>query len=249
MSSTLLLENETMNFPLNAHHYHPQDPQEMDRLVQILSDAENIMEGGQQQTQHPEDVFVSPTMFDPVNLSALVSPAPLLPPPCASSAGFRSSAPSCGAANMMDFLEPTPIGGSIHVVEKVAPPAFAMMGCNTMMPPAPHPTVRRVSGNSIAPLVPLSGDMSHGSAIMVDMPGSPRASTIVSSSSVESFSPIQNGRKSSNSKAKKTSSKKYQDDQWNQRFQELLEFRSQHGHLLVPHGYAKNYKLSQWVKR
>ena len=246
MSSTLLLENETMNFPLNAHHYHPQDPQEMDRLVQILSDAENIMEGGQQQTQHPEDVSVSPTMFDPVNLSALVSPAPLLPPPCASSAGFRSSAPSC-AANMMDFLEPTPIGGSIRVVEQMAPSTFlGGNGCDVN----PTTLARRVSGNSVAPLVPLSDDLLHhsgGSAIMVDMPGSPRAS-VVSSSSIESFSPIANGRKSSKS-SKKGTSKKYQDDQWNQRFQELLEFRSQHGHLLVPHGYAKNYKLSQWVKR
>ncbi|KAG7340350.1 helicase domain protein [Nitzschia inconspicua] len=43
--------------------------------------------------------------------------------------------------------------------------------------------------------------------------------------------------------------RKYQSDQWDDRFQELLLFRQQHGHLLVPHSYPPNQKLSQWVKR
>jgi hypothetical protein len=44
-------------------------------------------------------------------------------------------------------------------------------------------------------------------------------------------------------------SRKFQDEQWKQRFQDLLDFQHKHGHLLVPHAYSKNTKLSQWVKR
>jgi hypothetical protein len=48
-------------------------------------------------------------------------------------------------------------------------------------------------------------------------------------------------------KAKRT--RKYQTGQWNERYQELLQFRVQHGHMFVPHSYKKNCKLAQWVKR
>jgi len=43
--------------------------------------------------------------------------------------------------------------------------------------------------------------------------------------------------------------RKYQTCQWKERFQELMEFRREHGHLLVPHSYPPNQKLAQWVKR
>ncbi|KAG7373006.1 helicase domain protein [Nitzschia inconspicua] len=43
--------------------------------------------------------------------------------------------------------------------------------------------------------------------------------------------------------------RKYQASQWDDRFQELLLFQQEHGHLLVPHSYPPNQKLSQWVKR
>jgi hypothetical protein len=43
--------------------------------------------------------------------------------------------------------------------------------------------------------------------------------------------------------------RKYQACQWKDRFQELMEFRREHGHLLVPHSYPPNQKLAQWVKR
>lgn len=43
--------------------------------------------------------------------------------------------------------------------------------------------------------------------------------------------------------------RKYQTSQWDDRFQELLLFRQEHGHLLVPHSYPPNQKLAQWVKR
>lgn len=45
------------------------------------------------------------------------------------------------------------------------------------------------------------------------------------------------------------SNRKFQVEQWNERFQELLAFREQHGHLFVPHSYPANQQLAQWVKR
>ncbi|KAG7359447.1 helicase domain protein [Nitzschia inconspicua] len=43
--------------------------------------------------------------------------------------------------------------------------------------------------------------------------------------------------------------RKYKEDQWNARFQDLLQFRAEEGHVMVPHSYPKNQKLAQWVKR
>ena len=44
-------------------------------------------------------------------------------------------------------------------------------------------------------------------------------------------------------------SRKYQAGQWDHRYNELLQFQAQHGHMLVPHSYPPNQKLAQWVKR
>ena len=41
----------------------------------------------------------------------------------------------------------------------------------------------------------------------------------------------------------------YEEDQWTERFNELLQFKDAHGHCLVPHTYPENLLLSQWVKR
>jgi hypothetical protein len=39
------------------------------------------------------------------------------------------------------------------------------------------------------------------------------------------------------------------DDNWNQRYRELQEFHSVHGHCNVPRGYAENPGLGRWVNR
>lgn len=41
----------------------------------------------------------------------------------------------------------------------------------------------------------------------------------------------------------------YQVGQWQERFEEVLQFRKAYGHLLVPHSYPPSQKLAQWVKR
>jgi hypothetical protein len=41
----------------------------------------------------------------------------------------------------------------------------------------------------------------------------------------------------------------YQSKQWMERFEDLIEFQRYHGHCLVPHDYAENPALAQWIKR
>jgi hypothetical protein len=41
----------------------------------------------------------------------------------------------------------------------------------------------------------------------------------------------------------------YQNDQWNERYTELVEYRNQFGHCNVPYHWPDNKPLSQWVKR
>jgi hypothetical protein len=43
--------------------------------------------------------------------------------------------------------------------------------------------------------------------------------------------------------------RRYQADQWSERFQELVIFRQQNWHCLVPHDFPVNQQLAQWVKR
>jgi hypothetical protein len=50
-------------------------------------------------------------------------------------------------------------------------------------------------------------------------------------------------------KSKNMRARKYNSAQWDERFQELLLYRRQHGHLFVPHEYPPNPRLAQWVKR
>lgn len=41
----------------------------------------------------------------------------------------------------------------------------------------------------------------------------------------------------------------YQEKQWQEQFEELLKFKEEHGHCLVPHTFQENQTLSRWVKR
>ena len=41
----------------------------------------------------------------------------------------------------------------------------------------------------------------------------------------------------------------FKPEQWEERYQELMEFRNQFGHCLVPHNWEPNRALAQWVKR
>ena len=41
----------------------------------------------------------------------------------------------------------------------------------------------------------------------------------------------------------------YRPEQWDERYQELIDFKKAHGHCLVPHNWEVNQPLSRWVKR
>jgi len=41
----------------------------------------------------------------------------------------------------------------------------------------------------------------------------------------------------------------YQAEKWRERYEDLLQFRKEHGHCLVPHTYPANSILARWVKR
>ena len=43
--------------------------------------------------------------------------------------------------------------------------------------------------------------------------------------------------------------RQYQSDQWMDRFEDLLEFKRENGHCLVPHNFPPNQQLAQWTKR
>jgi hypothetical protein len=41
----------------------------------------------------------------------------------------------------------------------------------------------------------------------------------------------------------------FKPEKWEERFHELVKFREEFGHCLVPHNWARNKELAQWVKR
>lgn len=43
--------------------------------------------------------------------------------------------------------------------------------------------------------------------------------------------------------------RRYQADQWMERFDDLMNFKAENGHCLVPHSFPPNQQLAQWVKR
>jgi len=48
---------------------------------------------------------------------------------------------------------------------------------------------------------------------------------------------------------KSTKLRPYQCEKWQERFQDLLEFKEEYGHCLVPHDNQDNPQLARWVKR
>ena len=72
----------------------------------------------------------------------------------------------------------------------------------------------------------------------------PSSSTVVSSSTAEPIlsSEIQESLQPSTHSF-------FKPEQWEERYQELVEFRKKFGHCLVPHNWEPNRALAQWVKR
>jgi hypothetical protein len=63
------------------------------------------------------------------------------------------------------------------------------------------------------------------------------------------ITPVMENTNKSSAKKDAVRARKYKDDLWYHRYDELLKFRDGHGHVMVPHSYPPNQKLAQWVKR
>jgi hypothetical protein len=59
----------------------------------------------------------------------------------------------------------------------------------------------------------------------------------------------QDGNTASSESSATLSFRAYQAENWTEKFEELLLFRREHGHCLVPNSFPENQALAQWVKR
>ena len=66
-------------------------------------------------------------------------------------------------------------------------------------------------------------------------------------SSIEDEAPPKKKRRSSKNSSNKF--RPYQAEKWQERFDELIIFRNEQGHCLVPHTFPANAALARWVKR
>jgi hypothetical protein len=168
-----------------------------------------------------------------------------LPPPRQKHISSSSSAIPIRSVvvNSHDFMtntdpfEPTPIGPCIHVVRDV--PLSSLLSDRMPHPNGCHRLSDVVSNNSNT-----TEDASSMEPLPITTP-----SYIINNNNARPPSRSTLSNCDRNSGSNNNNNRKFQDDQWKQRFQDLLEFEQKHGHLLVPHAYSENPKLSQWVKR
>jgi Helicase associated domain len=219
------------------------DNTDMAKLLRMLCAAECVvrktdLDNDVGSTQEYVDLFESNNgVFTPsINDLASVPPSRhTVSNPLSSSSAITNRSVVISNYNIIrstDPFEPTPIGPRINVVRDV--PISSLFGDRVPPPndyipwPAAVNAINSNSSEDIASMEPLS---------LVT------ASSIIKNKNTSL--PISTSSSSNNS----SNNRKFQDEQWKQRFQDLLEFQQKHGHLLVPHAYSDNNKLSQWVKR
>jgi Helicase associated domain len=102
-------------------------------------------------------------------------------------------------------------------------------------------------GPSPLTIKPISTFSTTMPAFISPAPALVRSSSAESSTSSSSSAAAAPSSSSTSSVSRRT--RKLQPGQWNDRFQDLLQFQKDHGHLYVPNNYQANPQLSQWVKR
>mmetsp|Transcript_14712 Transcript_14712/g.16841 ORF Transcript_14712/g.16841 Transcript_14712/m.16841 type:complete len:453 (-) Transcript_14712:84-1442(-) len=75
------------------------------------------------------------------------------------------------------------------------------------------------------------------------------ASTQGSTIAAMSDEPLQREKKETGKESSSIKFRPYQAEKWQERFDELLEFRKENNHCLVPHTFPTNPGLARWVKR
>lgn len=112
--------------------------------------------------------------------------------------------------------------------------------------------------SDIAPIIPTSGSQSlkvEGFDVDdVDVEGIDVDPMVVGNNSSRSHSLSKNQSKSvayprPNPKMKEVKFRAYQAENWTEKFEELLRFREENGHCLVPNCHPENPALAQWTKR
>jgi Helicase associated domain len=210
----------------------------MGNIVDILGEAENIVLGLKAlDTSDRPNIFCPPLrigrpILEPLDSS--MEPTPLGPSAFIPKLLQRSSGPALfGGAGIPKWMTTA----DLQYSQPQQAPSSKQQ--NNMVPPAPglhEPNSFDLSLSSLDD-TPLSldyiGDLEAGPALVC--------------SSAVSVSP--QGSSGDDEQLKKRRVRKYKEDQWNVRFEDLLKFRAEEGHVMVPHSYPKNQKLAQWVKR
>jgi hypothetical protein len=156
--------------------------------------------------------------------------------------------------------DPTPIGSSIHVVGQVQvtentwyPEYYSILSLLRTLPHRQQKTIEkpRLSSSCFKSLQQQQQQhqqQQHQRKVQDPTPQRSRISSVTTSAD----DPVADmafsaDRSTSSSQGSGLSLTRL--DQWNDRFQELADFRQKHGHSLVPHSHPESPSLSLWVKR
>lgn len=165
--------------------------------------------------------------------------------------------------NLEFSLEPTPIGpcGVDRLfLPKASDNFLAPMEVNslpgmTMMKSYPMPTLKEASYNPMSSNRPYKRQRTTANfaevlpfSIFSMGPPPPPTTQVTPDMKVSKKKKDATSKKSENDGTVKRF-RTYQADQWQERFEDLVEFKAEHGHCLVPHNYPPNQQLAQWTKR
>jgi hypothetical protein len=220
----------------------------MGSIVNILGEAENIVRGLKSlDTNERSDIFGAPLrigrpILEPLDSS--MEPTPLGPSAFIPKLLQRRGASTmCGGVTFTKLMHLPDVQTCLSRQYTMEPPqqqqrALASLRLQQQAAPKQEENNVDISLNSL-------DDTPLNLEYIDDLETSPPlvASTCLSSFGRDDVASL------SSQQVKKRRVRKYKEDQWNERFEDLLQFRADEGHVMVPHSYPKNQKLAQWVKR
>lgn len=113
-------------------------------------------------------------------------------------------------------------------------------------PPAVTPRNNKGCGNTPAPFL---SSISSGPEVKHQRQAKHEANQAKSSDKENTSVAGSTNSVSSETSGKAIRFRNYQADQWMERFDDLVQYKKEHGHCLVAHSYPPNQRLAQWVKR
>lgn len=217
-------EPESFTAPTNV--YPPHMPKNQD-IFDILTEVENVL-----------DSVPPSSMFTGLGNDDLADDL------------FQEQPSNPNISDDMLLLEPTPMGpaSQVKIVDQVPVTANPWRNDESILSVLdPFLALKRKMINDSFSCQPFkkqrissSPDMKSSSSPIFDFP-----SQLSSSLEDEPSSPDNSDANSTNNNRFRS----YQEEQWWERFTELMEYNKVNGHCLVPHKYPENPLLAQWVKR